>query len=175
MKMTRLCMTALVVLTCEFIACNDATAASLIWTNPASGTFSVASNWNPASAPAGGDNTSFTNDTSYTVTLSASTSQMHSNNFNGHARTVTLDVGAGQSWTITNQQTGAGAGGFVVGQGANTTATVFMISGSLNVTGITGVADIKIGANGQGALSVTNGTVRNNITILGDTATGREH
>jgi len=146
-------------------------AATLIWTN-SNGTFSTASNWSPAQAPAGGDNTSFTNDTTYTVSFSASTSQMHSNNFNGHAGTVTLNIGAGNSWTITNQQTGAGTGGFVVGQGAGTTATVQMISGSLNVTGLTAGAEIKIGGNGQGTFTVTNGTVRNNTTILGDTTNG---
>jgi hypothetical protein len=46
-------------------------------------------------APAGGDGTRFTNDTSYTVTFTGSTAQMHSNVFNGHAGVVALPgVGA---------------------------------------------------------------------------------
>ncbi len=145
-------------------------AASLIWTNDG-GIFSVGSNWSPDQAPAGGDGTQFTNNTSYRVTFTGSTAPMCSNYFNGHAGRVTLDVGAAHSWTITNQQTGAGAGGFVVGQSVLANCAVQMISGTLNVTGITAAADIKIGGRGQGIFTVTNGTVANNTTILGDTAT----
>src|ERR1043166_7760188 len=172
MKLTRLCVTVLVVLIWEFIASSSVRGASLIWTNQ-SGTFSGASNWSPAQAPAGNDGTQFTNDTSYTVSFTASTSQMNSNYFNGHAGEVTLDIGAGQSWTVTNQQNGSGSGGFTVGQSASSTVSVMMISGSLNVTGVTGAAFIKIGGNGQGTFTVTNGTVRNNTTMIGEAATSR--
>jgi len=158
-------------------AANRVLAATFVWTNLAGGSFQTGANWttnggNTGNAPAGGDATIFTNNASYTVTFSGSTPQMNSNSFNATAGTVTLNIGAGQSWTITNQVTSAGNGGFVIGQAANTTGTVLMIAGSLNVTGITGAADIKIGGNGQGAFTITNGTVYNNTTILGDTATG---
>ena len=161
-----------IVLVTALIASSRAQATGLIWTNQ-SGTFSDANNWSPVQAPGGPDGTRFTNDTSYTVAFTASTAQMVTNDFNGHAGTVTLDIGAANGWTLTNQTVAAGNAAFVVGQTANTTATVLMVSGSLNVTGISGAADMKIGGNGQGTFTVTNGTVRNNTTILGDTATGR--
>src|SRR5258708_39732592 len=107
--------------------------------------FSAAGNWDPATAPAGGDATRFTNDTTYTVTFTGGTSKMSSNIVNSHAGIITFDIGSANSWTITNQQAGAGAGGFVVGSAANTTGNVYIASGSLNVTGITGAAFIKIG------------------------------
>src|SRR5437867_1449074 len=133
MKLTRLCATVVILVTCEFIASETVRAAALIWTNQ-SGNFSDSFNWNPASAPVFGDGTQFTNDTSYTVTFTTSAPVLNTNQFNGHAGTVTLDIGAANNWTLTNTVQTATNGAFVVGRNLNTTASVFMISGSLQVT-----------------------------------------
>src|SRR5437867_257868 len=152
MKLTRLCATVAVVLTCEFIANNTARATALIWTNQ-DGTFSVASNWSPPAAPAGGDSTTFTNNTSYTVTFTASTPLLVTNSFNGKG-TVTLNIGAANTWQVTNF--------FSVGRAGNATTTVFLASGTIVVTNtITATPDIRVGDAGTsaGTFNVTNGTV----------------
>ncbi len=135
-------------------------AVDLIWTN-GSGDFNSGANWSSGTAPAGGDSTSFTNDTDYTVNFSAAPSILNSNSFYGKAGTVTLDI-TGFTWTLTNA--------FSVGRNGNATATVYLVGGKLAVTNAANTATITVGDAGfsQGALLVTNGTV-----IAGNTLVGR--
>src|SRR5207245_1902137 len=82
-------------------------------------------------------------------------------------------IGAANTWSVTNGIQTAANGAFVVARDANTTANVFMVSGTLNTTGYVTFSRMIIGANGQGTFTVTNGLVRNNTAILGDQAAGR--
>src|SRR5262245_61981020 len=82
------------VLVLSFLAgTTPSVAATLIWTN-SSGTFSSASNWDPAQAPASGDDTTFTNNTSYTVSFSGNALDFATQTFSGQTGVVTLDMGS---------------------------------------------------------------------------------
>ena len=135
-------------------------AATLIWTN-SSGVFSTASNWDPAQAPATDDRTTFTNDTTYTVSFSGDTPVIDSNVFSNRTGLVTLDLG-GSKWTVTNA--------FRVGLEA-CTSTVILASGTLDIEAVapptSGQLRIGDGTNSVGTLFVTNGIMAYDAVIIG--------
>lgn len=143
-------------------------ATTLTWTN-ASGTFSTAENWAPAQPPVPGDATLFTNATSYTVNFTGNTGTMASSIFaTGTTGAVTINISP-FTWSITNR--------FEVGKGANSTSTVYLAGGTLNVANF-GSAQIRIGDGltndvaAAGAFFVTNGTVIAEIINLGASSNG---
>ncbi len=149
-----------------FVGATHSLATNLTWTANG-GDFGTASNWDPALSPATDDKTLFTNDTSHTVTFSASSPVMDSNAFSNHAGVVTLDIGA-NTWNVTNN--------FYVGK-ADATSTVYLASGTLSVTavGFPASAQLRIGDpttnlfSCVGTLIVTNGTVEVNSAVVGPT------
>ncbi|MCG3149119.1 MAG: hypothetical protein PCFJNLEI_02578 [Verrucomicrobiae bacterium] len=168
------CLVAIVI---GSVGVSSAAAANLIWTNTtSSGIYSNSGNWNPVLVPGEQaiDATIFTNDTNYTVNFTANAT-LATNYFNGHAGVVTVDI-TGSTWNLTNNANGtatAGTSAFVVGQGLNTTATVYLAGGTLAVTNTLGGANLTVGGLGSGTFIVTNGTVIANTTKLGQTATGK--
>ena len=144
---------ALVVLTSSVQA-----QTNLAWV-ASSGTFSTASNWDLNQAPADGDTVLFTNETSITVSLSASTPNLKDTVISNHTGVVTINPN-GNTWTVTNA--------FRIGI-ADSTSTVYMTSGTLSVASPSVTfAQIRIGdsqttnapfLNCVGTLVITNGTV----------------
>ena len=88
-----------------------------------SGTFSTASNWNPALAPVDGDKLLFTNETSFTVNLSGNTPQLFSTVVSNHSGVFTINPN-GATWLVTNV--------FRIGV-ADSTSTVSLANGTLYV------------------------------------------
>jgi fibronectin-binding autotransporter adhesin len=157
-RLTRRCAVALLVLGWGMVAAQAQT--NNIWIG-GSGDFNTGANWDTGTAPVDGDNTTFTNDTSYTVSFSSAPATINSNVFNGHAGTVTLDIGS-QTWTVTNV--------FSVGQTAGATASVAQVSGTVNVPTN---GSFVVGDGGVGTYVLSNGTITPLRLIIGNTGTGR--
>jgi len=124
-------------------------AADLTWTN-GDGLFSDGLNWDTRTPPIDGDDTIFTNDTSYTITFNSNSPLLVTNIFAGHAGTVTVDIGT-FTWTTTDRMR-IGSGG--------TTTTVYLAGGTMSVDNF-GTAQLRIadGTNAVGKLVITNGAV----------------
>ena len=105
-----------------FVGASTSHATTLIWTN-GSGNFATAEKWDPAQAPAAGDSTTFTNDTSYTVNFTANSPALVSSIFTGQTGVVTLDIGT-STWSLTNFSLAV----------YNSTTTVYLASGTLAIT-----------------------------------------
>jgi hypothetical protein len=147
-----------------------AQAATYVWTNTTatSANFTDPNIWNRAGSPGGADNTSFTNNLIYTVNFTGSVLD-NNNLFNGG--TVTLNIGAGQSWTGTYPSGGWGDAAFQIGSSA--TATVYLAGGTLAATNTANNAMIALGYQAKGTLWVTNGAVIDNLTRLGTYPAGQ--
>ena len=147
-----------------FVAACAAQAADLTWTN-GDGLFSNGLNWNSqtnwisGTPPVAGDDTFFTNDTSYTVSFNSNSQGTLTNIFAGHAGTVTMDIGTFK-WTTSDRMR--------IGTGA-TTATVYLAGGTMEVDGL---AQLRIGdgTNALGKLVITNGTLMAETVTVGASA-----
>ena len=115
--------------------------------------------------PAIGDEASFTNNTSYTVTIPGATT-VGIMTFTNTAGTVTLDAG-GSSLTVTGRMRIAESGA---------SSRVVWAGGTLNVDASSGAAVLQLAPNADsfGALVVTNGTVKSagSLNLGGASLTG---
>lgn len=171
MKLRRNFSLIIAVAIVTFGATGPAMAANYIWTNTTatSANWTDAGNWSPVGIPSGADSTAFTNNRAYAITFTGSVLN-NSNVFNGG--TVTLDIGAGNSWTGTNSNAGT-ISGAAIQISRDTNATVYLASGTLAATNSGGGATLALGYLAQGTLWVTNGAVMANQTRLGTGNTGK--
>ena len=107
------------------IAGGTARAASPVWIAN-DGDYTNNLNWSTGTAPGNGDGSSFTNNNSYTVLFTSDSPIIASNYFNGKG-TATVNI-ASFTWTVTNF--------FTVARSGNSTATVYLASGTLGATGL---------------------------------------
>lgn len=134
-----------------------------------SGNFNTGANWDTATPPAGGDDTVFTNDTTYTVSFGTAPATINNSTFNGHAGALSLNI-SGQTWTITNSAR--------VAQNTSTTGTVVQTGGGLivysNNGGTTNTGLFVVGDSGVGSYSLNGGSLTAYTTWVGnsDTAVG---
>jgi T5SS/PEP-CTERM-associated repeat protein len=138
---------------------SPAHAANLIWTNTAaSGSFQDAKVWQPNGPPGGTDTANFTNSLTYTVNFSASA--LNDSAFvgafkGGSAGSLTLNIGSGLTWTLTNVFR-------IATNSANANAngmTVTLSSGTLAVTNSAGAGLVNIGEVGTGTFILNGGTL----------------
>ncbi len=148
------CRLSVVVLAVAVAVSSD--AASLIWTN-GDGNFSDGSKWSTGVAPVAGDDVSFTNDTSYTVTFTGSTPTLRTNTFAARAGAVTLNLN-GATWSVSDM--------FSVGSSGHATAVVYVAGGAISSSGALRVGDSDISV---GQLVVTNGTLNAATITVGAT------
>ncbi len=145
-------------------------AATGYWANVSGGIFAAGANWAPA-IPGPGDVAVFTNDGTYTVSFDADTavSDVQHSNRQG---IVTLDIGVGRTWTVTNT--------YSIGRGSGTTGSVWLTSGTLLLDNASNTARFLVGDAGLGSLVITNGaklicnttnrvTIGNTVSSVGKT------
>jgi len=141
-------------------------AATNTWIT-GNGDFNTAANWDTGTAPANGDDTVFTNSTSYTVSFSSAPATIDNSTFDGQAGALTLNLSA-QTWTITNSAR--------VAQHSSTTSSVVQTSGSLTVFsdngGTTNTGLLVVGDSGVGSYALSNGTMTVLTTWIGNSASG---
>jgi fibronectin-binding autotransporter adhesin len=132
------------------------------------GTFNTPSNWNTGLTPVDGDSTLFTNETSFTVSLSGNTANLFSTTISNHTGAVTINAN-GFTWQVTNT--------FRVGS-YDSTSTVFVTSGTLAVAGvIAATGQLRIGDTvtnvpgvfSAGTMTIVGGTVAVDAGIVGAT------
>jgi fibronectin-binding autotransporter adhesin len=125
-------------------------AADFYYTNTA-GDYTNNLLWSPTTVPGAGDNAYVTNDASgYTISWTTSLTNANAY-FDQKNGTITLGVGSGNTWLLTNQ--------LVVGQLAGSTGTVAHTSGTIVVTNSSGTGQLFVGADGKGIFTFGGGTV----------------
>jgi hypothetical protein len=156
----------LVLLLAMFFGAVRGYAATNYWV-AGSGTFSTAGNWSPAVAPVANDTTIFTNETNFTVSLSADTPLLWSSVISNHSGVVTLNPN-GFTWQATNS--------IRIGL-ADSTTTVYVAGGTLAAAGqLANTGQLRVGDasnifNCVATLIITNGTVAADAGNIGASAT----
>ena len=109
--------------------------------------------------PGGQDSATFSNDTSYTITVPSDPGTLSSVTFTQHVGAVSFNMGS-QTLTVTNR--------FRVGVG-DATSTVFVVGGTLSVLGDASTSQLRIGdgSNAVGKVVVNNGTLMIDSCALG--------
>jgi PKD repeat protein/pectin methylesterase-like acyl-CoA thioesterase len=167
-----------------FVAANTGHAANLVWTNTSSsGIWQTTSSWttnngSTGNLPGPGDVATFTNGSTYYVTLTADAAVKNlifSNKAN--AATVTLDLG-GNSLSLFETNTTAPTVAMEVADPSSSTTVVYIASSTvagkgLYATNSTGTGRILVGRNGIGTLFVTNGFVSAIDTKTGNGSSSR--
>jgi hypothetical protein len=147
------------------ISASQSHATTLTWVT-SSGTFSTPANWSPAQTPVDGDATVFTNESSFTVSLSGNTANLLSTVISNHTGVVTINPN-GFTYQVTNT--------FRIGV-ADSTSTVYLADGTLSVASVApnpASGQLRIGDSTSnlfscvGTLVITNGTVAADAGILG--------
>jgi fibronectin-binding autotransporter adhesin len=125
-------------------------SADFYYTNTA-GDFTNNLLWSPTTTPGAGDNAYVTNDASgYTISWTTSLTNANAY-FDQKNGTITLGVGSGNTWFLTNE--------FVVGQLAGSTGTISHTSGTIVITNSSGTGQLFVGADGKGIFTLGGGTV----------------
>jgi len=130
-----------------------AQAATSYW-GSASGNYTNAASWQSGGVPQAGDSAMFQNDAAYTATFTANWTNATAA-FKNPTQLVTVDIGSGNTWTLTN---GLTVGDNLIGKAGR----VAFVSGNLDVGGLTllGCGDpaTSLGAPNN-YLLVTNGAM----------------
>ena len=147
---------------------NGAHAQTMNWNNAAGGAASTAANWNPVAVPSGVNDLVWNLASTYTVSFNASTAASRTHLFRRGIVTLTASSPHTVSTGITIGDTNALTGTVILSSGTlNSTSSVTLgtVAGSagvLNVTDdsadfiLTGAgADLTVGVNGPGTLSIT--------------------
>jgi len=106
-------------------------AATLVWTNPASGNWNTAANWSPNAVPAAGDSVFITNSGTYTVSFNASVSLASLTIGHTNATGVQQLSNLGGALTVTNVSS-ASNGILHLGSGTFTTSGTAALVGPVN-------------------------------------------
>ncbi len=150
------------------LAVHGAGAADRYWTNGLGGQFDTAGNWD-AGVPGPTDYAYFNTAATYQVawTAGATNQKAYFGSTTGTGM-VTLAIGGGNEWIVTN--------GMQIGQAAGSVATVRMTSGTMWVTNFAatnaagemwGNSIMKLGESGRGSFVLEGGTATVNQIDLG--------
>ena len=153
-------------------------AATLVWTTgddfwQSTTAWTTNLTGGTGSFPGSGDDAYFTNAATYTVTLTSDVLNIQSNFFNNASNTtatVTLNLNTHE---LNPAYAGTSPGGFVVGDGATSTTTVYLASSTAAAKGLIVPGRVVVGRNGFGTLFVTSGNVSAGTTILANGSGGR--
>ena len=161
-------------------AVNSHAQQTYFWTNTTGSTWDDPGAWNPVGGPGGNSATAnFQANGVYDVPLTNNFANNSSILFGaasaGGSLTVTLDFGTNIFSAISGNANSAS--GFVFGQLANSTATVYISVGTLYCTNAANApspsdARLIVGRNGPGIVYLTNGTVVVGNTIIANTTGG---
>lgn len=154
MKTSHKTFLSVAILTTGFLlmTCCLTEAATITWTNTASGNWSVTNNWNPNQAPGSNDVAVITN-AGVTVTLDISPTVGGIILGTNGAGTVTLSL-AGQTLTLNGPLTVNPSGSFTVDSGTMTGHTNAVLKGTIGWTGGTLGGVLTLATNST--LNITN-------------------
>ena len=145
-----------------------AQGANLNWTNTAgSANFTNANVWSPVGVPGAGDTVNFNNNNTYTVQFSSSVTNAQAIFGANSSGTVTLNVGTGNIWWLTNSLGIGVANNLSANNVLLTSGTLVATNGNENIGGAYGGAYGSYPSGVKGSLTVSNATALLNNVYLG--------